>query len=337
MDLIRASALQGFPELVDELGGDSSAALRRLRLDPALIGDSEAFLPFPSVVRAIETAAAELACPDFGLRLSERQGVEILGPVALIARHSTTVGEALRGFARYLAVYSPALRIDFDELDARTVRFRFTILASSPVRRAQTNELALGVTVRVLRMLIGDQFRPVAVSLPHTAISTAARYIEFFGCRPTANQDFCGFDFHASELTRHLADDAQLAVLVQHYLDAAPTDPAGLLLTQVRHLVTRSLPTGGTGIEPIAAHLGLHPRTLQRRLGGHRTTFEQLVDEVRRERAERYLLESDLPLGHIAALLGYSEQSCLSRSCRRWFGESPRAVRTRGQDRPAVV
>ncbi|WP_443217663.1 hypothetical protein [Saccharothrix sp. CCNWYY140] len=54
---------------------------------------------------------------------------------------------------------------------------------------------------------------------------------------------------------------------------------------------------------------------MQRRLGGHRTTFEQLVDEVRRERAERYLLESDLPLGHIAALLGCSEQSCLSR-CR---------------------
>lgn len=84
----------------------------------------------------------------------------------------------------------------------------------------------------------------------------------------------------------------------------------------------RLLPAGSLDRDLIAGHLCLHPRTLQRRLAAEGTTFAALVDDVRREEAERWLRDTDMPMGRLAGLLGYSEQSVLTRSCHRWFGVS---------------
>jgi AraC-like DNA-binding protein len=73
----------------------------------------------------------------------------------------------------------------------------------------------------------------------------------------------------------------------------------------------------------------MHPRTLQRRLREEGTTFEAIKDEVRRDLAQRYLSQPDVPISQVAELLDYGEQSALGRSCRRWFDTSPRSLRAR--------
>lgn len=80
-------------------------------------------------------------------------------------------------------------------------------------------------------------------------------------------------------------------------------------------------------LDETARTLSLHPRTLQQRLAALSTTFEALRDQTRRELADAYLAQPDIPLSHVASLLGYAEQAVLSRSCRRWFGCSPGARR----------
>jgi AraC-like DNA-binding protein len=80
-------------------------------------------------------------------------------------------------------------------------------------------------------------------------------------------------------------------------------------------------------LQVIAAQFRLHPKALQRRLASEGTTFAALVDAVRRGMARRYLRDTDMTLSHLARELGYAEQSVLSRSCRRWFGSSPAALR----------
>ena len=70
----------------------------------------------------------------------------------------------------------------------------------------------------------------------------------------------------------------------------------------------------------------MHTRTLQRRLSEQNLVFEELVDEHRKELASRYLAESNLRLTQVAGLLGYADQSALNRSCRRWFGMTPKQL-----------
>ncbi len=95
-DLVRSSVLTGYRDLVVGLHGDPVALLRRYKIDPGAIDRRDALISFRSVVRLLEDTAQTLACPDFGLRMSQQQDLAILGPVAIIGLNSPTVGDALR-------------------------------------------------------------------------------------------------------------------------------------------------------------------------------------------------------------------------------------------------
>jgi AraC-like DNA-binding protein len=334
-ELIRASALQGFPELVRSLGGDPVSLLAEAGIRPEVVGDLEAYIPYRAVAGVVERSAAVLECSDFGLRLSTHQGLEILGPVALIARHATTVGAGLQGLGRHLHVYSPAIGIAVEPLRPGEARYTFSILASGLSVRAQVEELSLGVAIQVFRLLIGRQFRPLRVAIPHAPVSHPARYREFFEADVQFEQERCGFDLRSDNLARPMTgDDAVVRDLATRYLESPAAASTDIPAAALKVLVQRTLPTGQCNIATIARSLAVHPRTLQRRLAREGVTFEVIVDMVRRDQARRYLEETAMPLGQLSTLLGYSEQSSLSRACRTWFGASPRAVRTRAASTP---
>ena len=100
-----------------------------------------------------------------------------------------------------------------------------------------------------------------------------------------------------------------------------------LELTEALRLGERVGEVTDQGRNLVATQFALHPRTLQRRLAAEGTTFADLVDHLRRDMAVRYLRDTDLGLDHLSRELGYAEQSVLTRSCRRWFGQRPAAER----------
>ena len=66
---------------------------------------------------------------------------------------------------------------------------------------------------------------------------------------------------------------------------------------------------------------------LQLRLALEHTTFEAIREETRKDAALHYLGTTGIALGQLADILGFSEQSAMTRSCRRWFGVPPSALR----------
>ncbi|MFI1646737.1 helix-turn-helix domain-containing protein [Streptomyces avidinii] len=71
----------------------------------------------------------------------------------------------------------------------------------------------------------------------------------------------------------------------------------------------------------------MSPRTLQRRLGEHGTTWREEVEAVRQEHTLELLRATDLPLRSVAARVGFSDVRALRRAVRRWEGLPPRDVR----------
>jgi AraC-like DNA-binding protein len=230
-------------------------------------------------------------------------------------------------FEHYLAAYSPAIeaRIVTAERPDHAL-FEFRILIDSIGPRRQTIELSLGVVLNVFRFLEGATWRPLRVHLPHSALTPTADYREFFGCPAKFDEPFAGFTIRAADLARPLANDELANQAVLRYLDSVLPREQGVVLA-VRELIRRLLPTGAVSIDLVARQLMLHPKTLQRRLRDEGTTFPALIDQLRKEIAERGLGDTDLGLSQLARQLGYAEQSELSRSCRRWFGRPPSAYR----------
>ncbi|WP_369960332.1 helix-turn-helix transcriptional regulator [Pseudomonas benzenivorans] len=96
-----------------------------------------------------------------------------------------------------------------------------------------------------------------------------------------------------------------------------------------RQVLCRQLPQGEPKREAVAQALHLSQRTLQRRLQEEGTSFQQLLDDTRRELAEQYLGQPNLTLLEIAYLLGFADPSNFFRAFRRWFARTPGEYRAR--------
>lgn len=328
MSLIRGTALQGYADLVAELGGELQPLLDLAHLPAAAVGDHDSFVSYRSVVTALEAAAAATGADDFGRRLATRQGLEILGPLGVAARTAGTAGAALQAIEQYMTVYSPAIAITVTAPPRqRLAGLEWRIVVRRPPPHRQAAELALGVAVRVFQLLAGADFTPRSVQLRHQPLGDPAAYRDYFGCPVDFSADRYGFRFPAAVLSRALADDGDVHALAQQYLGTIALPTASATADTVAELVRHMLPTGSLDLDLVAGQLALHRRTLQRQLAEQGTSFAALVDQVRRDEAERYLRETDMPLGQLAGVLGLSEQSALSRASRRWFGMPPKQVR----------
>lgn len=324
--LIRATNLWGYDDLVAELGADPALFLERYHIPVAPLRSDDSFLLYRSTALLLEATAVELDCPDFGLRLAKWQGLEILGAIAVIARNSNTVLDALDVISKYLYIHSPALALRLEEpKDSSNIRFSYSITELSLPQLRQSYELSMANGLQILTMLAGTEARPCSVAFLHEQLGPLESYEECFGCEIHFERQWCGMELaktqslaaidHADPKTLHYATK---------YLETKLAPGAADLSLRVRELIRRLLPIGQCNANNIAAQLAMHPRTLQRKLDQENLQYERLLDLERRELAEGYLAESRFQMVQIAGLLGYTEQSSFSRACKRWFGYTPR-------------
>jgi AraC-like DNA-binding protein len=99
--------------------------------------------------------------------------------------------------------------------------------------------------------------------------------------------------------------------------------------SRARAAILRCLPDGEPRRAEIASALEMSERTLQRRLEAEGTSFQRLLDDIRRELAQQYLGQTDLSLADACYLLGFGNLSSFFRASKRWFGTSPRHYRRR--------
>jgi AraC-like DNA-binding protein len=328
--LIRAPALSGYAELVRELDADPETFLLRFHIPPEAEYREDGFVSSGAFVRLLEHTADELGCPDFGLRLSRRQGLHVLGPLAVIARNAQTVLGGLRAIARYLYIHSPALGLT-ERPSEVGIAFGYAVTESGIPYPLQAYELSMGIAVRIIQLLGGPQARSNAIAFMHAQRGPSDAYGQALRCPVHFGQAWCGFELPTQLAEQRIENaDPNTRRLATSYLESTYLPNSPSLSVRVAELARRLLPTGQCSIDVIAAELAMHPRTLQRQLATEGVACREVIDQQRRDQAVRYLAEPDLPIQQIVALLGYSEQSTFNRSCRRWFGETPRQLRAAG-------
>ncbi len=115
-------------------------------------------------------------------------------------------------------------------------------------------------------------------------------------------------------------------------LDVESRDIVHRVEREIERLMSQ--PGAAPTLDGIAFSLGLHVRTLQRRLGRQDVAFRELLDICRRRRAISEVGAREHDLATIAARLGYSDAAHFSRAFRRWTGLSPMAYRKAMERRP---
>lgn len=331
--MVRAASLRCFKEVVTSLGGDAAALLKTVGIEPSLLDRGGGEFPYKLQGELFEVAAAQLACPDFGMRLAAVQAAQgatkVLGPLDVAMRNSPTLGDAYRYCADHLHAYSNATQICFEKLpDDPRVFMLFEAFLVGGIHQRQAVEQALALTQHGIHAISGGQARAREVWFTHEPLAPLSTYRAHFNATVRFSQSMNGLLFDEQDFELPLPDtDPQLYEMATSFIDHRFPTSAMPLRTRVRINIARLLVEGNCTQEYVAAALGLHPRTLQRRLREEGESFEAIKDSVRRDVALRYLQQPDVSLVRVTEILGYSETSVLSRSCLRWFCASPRELR----------
>jgi AraC-like DNA-binding protein len=293
-------------------------------LEPLEAMDPDERIPIPVVNELLRGAVEMTSDPDIGLKAAREITAGDLAALEYAAASAPTWGDAMRVVGRYLPLVNDALafslRIEGEraviQIDSKVVMPRagidFAVAAFHTAalhRRDRNDDLA----VQVLFM----HPRPERVEEYHRT---------FAGGELRFDAPFNGFSFRKDylELPMEGADPKLHDLLRKHAeLLLAELPKAESLTEKVRDLIAQQLSGGNPSVELIARQVHMSPRTLGRRLEHEGTTFKELLDDMRRRMALRYVGGHDLGLSEIAFLLGFSQTAAFHRAFKRWTGQTP--------------
>jgi AraC-like DNA-binding protein len=292
---------------------------------------------------ALMDAAVDL-CGDPGLPLDfgEQVPMDQLSIVPLIASHAATPEDGAARINRYSALMlddgddsgKPALEMTHRH-GKLWIRFgspvyaRYPAIAESGIARS---------VARARRMLSSAGSRatsmrfPEAIHFEYPEPPHRAEYDRVFGV-PLV---------FGSDMTAIAIDPAMLSVSMPKQFGAAATivtERADVLLADLRKTsstresveaaIARSFASGDVRMETVARQLGLSRATLFRKLKAEGATYDEVLQTLRRDRAQKLLNEEKRSVHQVAHMLGFSDPAAFSRAFKRWTGVSPSEVQRR--------
>ena len=321
--MIRVGAIAAVPGVIRSLGADPAQVLAEAGFNPSLFEDPNNPISFAARSRLIARCAALTGCPHFGLLVGAQGGLHSLGLVGLLAEYSPDVGTALRSLVRFFHHHLRGASIDV-VVDGELAVFDYTIYQPGTEATDQIGAGAMAGAVNIMRGLCGADWNPSEVMLAHRRPADVEPYRRIFRAPIRFDAEQNAFIFQASWLSHRLAEhEPAIRRLLKEKIDALEAQFRHEFPEQVRRVLRIALLTDRTSIEDIAALFSMQPRTLNRRLSAFGLSFQDLVDEGRFEIARQALLDTDVNVGHVAALLDYADASSFVRAFQRWSGKTP--------------
>lgn len=299
-------------------------------ISAAELADRDSRLPLDKVFDMFDEIERRTGDHAFGLHAAEVGSAAPNNVLALAVHHSPTLGEAFRRWARYNRLINDAAKIEIvTNGELAHLRYRVDHVDGPHRLGAQA---ALAYMCLMGRQSLGRRFRAQHAGFRHPApdAATLGEYARVFEAPVTFGGPVDELVVPRAVLAEPLpkADPALCAHLDRH-LDVLleRTKPADLR-AQVWRIIGEHLTGGLPDIEWLAERLHMSPRSLQRRLRDAGTSFQELLDTLRRDLALRYL-EQGLALAEVAFLVGFTEPSNFHRAFKRWTGTTPAEARGR--------
>ena len=310
-------------------GGDVDAALAAAGLGSwKVLAASDALVPQRAVNQFILSCLRMTVRSSMGLEVGTTIQISSHGPMGYAAVASKDLRQALETVARYVPLRHGLLRLRLRDT-ADGAAFEMIERLDMEESREFVCAVLFSTFLRLMEAVVGQAMDTVSVDLPFAEPPWRGEIDRVFRGR---------IRFGAQRLVFYIPRDVlQLPCITA---DQQAHDKACLecerLLNQAASTATmaqrvRELLAGREGHYPklsaAAAYFSMSSSTLIRRLKEENSSFQELLDDTRRERAHWYLTHTQRTVEDIAARLGYVDTTNFSRTFRRWYGATPSEVR----------
>lgn len=330
----RMGPLISIPPVLAEFGVSLERAVQGLDIGVGAFDDADALISFAAAGQLLDRCAQLTDCAHFGLLVGSRHDHDALGIIGRLMANAPTLGDALFDFVAHQHRNSRGAVVYLTR-QAENHLVGYAIYNRDAAGSTQIYDLALAVGVNMIRSLTGVRDAHIDVLVCHRGPSTGSKaYEAVLGPAVSFNQPQSALVLAPALMMRPVigavpALHRQLLARVHEAVAMGFLDfPA-----HVRHLLKPSLLLGNASEALIARRIGIHVRTLNRRLREQQTSYRELEQQVRYVIARELLEITDLPVSEISDALSYGNPSAFDRAFQRWSGMSPSAWRVRGLTR----
>jgi AraC-like DNA-binding protein len=314
---------------LDRRGIDAEPALSAAGISRRQLSQDDIGLPVASQYRFLELAAAEANDQILGLHVAAEVDIRAVGLLFYLTGSSRTVYEALENLARYSATTNEALVVEISrQQDEVILAIRRMQEFDEPHR--QFFELLALWFIRTLHTETNRDFTLSRVTFTHARNADLREVHRLLRCPVDFAQgvDSWVLPQRVMDLPIVSGDSQLLKILTAHADDLlAERHSVTGLQSMVANQLASLLPSGESRAAVVARQLGMSSRSLTRHLADEGTTFGDVLEQLRRRLATRYLADDRMSVQQIAWLLGYSEVGAFNHAYKRWTGAAPRRTR----------
>jgi len=308
--------------------GYPTALLEKITATPLeTFANPEAIISTQELLGIIDRGMQSINMPYAGLALGNQMTLTTHGMAGVAAMTQTVYVDALKLASRACDSVFPALQMELVE-DAREV----SLVVSERMPLQPYFHFFIEVIFvnfyNILHFLLGDDVEPARMCFSYPSPGYSHIYRRYFHCPLRFNDTRCAFVVSRAVASRQLIlANHKIAEKAENQLiHALPENVMAMLPQKLRNTLVQSF-GAFPSLEKAACKLGMSGRTLRRQLQLAGTSYQDVLDEVRKEFSLSYLLRSDTSITDIAISLGFNDSSAFSRAFKKWTGESPRDYR----------
>lgn len=325
-----ALSMEATARVLEKYQVDAASVFKAAGLDPEPYRDADARIPVSKAASIWAESVRLTGSPCIGFEVGQQIAAGNLHAVGYGWLASRTLGEAFARLVRHQRMITTASRSSI-EIDDDELRLVVGYDHRTP---QQGIDAYVAAVVAIARQVAYQDLAPLRVEMVRERPPCAKQLSRYFGCPVTYGSDRVVIAWRRRQVEKFLP--RQNPAVAQASDEVASRYIAHMdrcdVVTRARMGIIDLLAGGEPTRAALAEHLHMSERTLARRLKEAKTTYRKLLDEVRHELGLGYIRQSSYSVMDITYLLGFSDQSSLARSFKRWTGLSPTDYRARLAD-----
>lgn len=320
---IRSTILACFPKVIESLGHDPLALLNRSKIDPQLLYDPDATISHAAFVELLNNAATATNCKHLGLLLGKGASLQNFGVLGLLLKSSRTVGEVIRESILHSAVHTSGITRELQ--CGNEVAFLICVLESPEMSQSTLSlQMSVALSWQLNRLLTQNACRPTSIHFSFSEPENSAFYHQFFEVPVMFNMENNGIIFRTSDLEIRLPEhDPLLHLEMKRQVKKIEKGLNISFENDVNRLIRNNMDVGVCSIDSVVQYFPFGKRTFQGKLKKIGISYQEMLDDIRFQKAEFHLKNSDISITQLTDLLCFKSVSIFSTAFNRRYGVSP--------------
>ncbi len=310
-------------------GADVNALAQSVGITTEQLRDPDGRVSIRQMQALWREVVAATGDPHIDLKIGEMINPVAVGVLAYVMMHSPTLGQAFQKLCQYQDIVCDGIRTT-GRRNGNRFDLSLQLTSSDIIYPEYAINSELSVYQAAMRAMTGLNLSANEIHFSYPRPDDTIEHERVFApARLVFDTDKTTMVLDAALLdTPVLNASPSLSALFERHADEllqrlqTPT-----LSSRVRTEIVSLLKGEEPTLVTVADRLSMGVRTLQLHLKDEGTTYQQVLDDIRKELALKHLREHYLSTTDIAYLLGFAEPSVFFRSFKKWTGQTPGTYR----------